>query len=110
MQASRSDIAATTVYALAELHELQRLEIKRARSLPQGSERNQHRQIAKSIKRLLHDPTWMANHARIGDASRACNRCGMPMKHLADLPSFGLHPVERIYRCFSCNNVISAPG
>src|SRR5437016_14188777 len=101
MQSSRSDTAATKVYAMAELYEMQRLEINRARAMPPGPERNQHRQIAKSIRRLLGDPTWVANHARVGDGSRACNRCGMLMKHLDDLPSFGLHRNERIYRCNS---------
>jgi hypothetical protein len=110
MQSSRSDTAATTVYALAELYAMQRLEIKRARAIPPGPERNQHRQIAKSIRRLLGDPTWVSNHAGVGEASRACNRCGVQMKHLADLRSSGLHPTERIYRCYSCNNVISERG
>src|SRR6266702_4131630 len=107
MQSSRSDPAATKVYAMADLYEMQRLEINRARAIPPGPERNQHRQIAKSIRRLLGDPTWLADHAGFGEASRACNRCAMQMKHLADLRSFGLHPAERIYRCFGCNYVIS---
>jgi len=112
MQSSRSNTAATDaaaakVYATAELYEMQRLEITRARAFPPGPERNQHRQIAKSIRRLLGDPAWLANYAGFGEASRACNRCAMPMKHLADLRSSGLHPAERIYRCTNCNNVIS---
>jgi hypothetical protein len=48
--------------------------------------------------------------AYVGDASRSCSRCGMQMRHLADLPSFGLHPTARIYRCYHCNNVISDPN
>jgi hypothetical protein len=107
MQSSRSSSAATKVYATAELYEMQRLELNRARAIPPGSERNQHRQIAKSIRRLLGDPTWLVNHADVGEASRACDRCGMQMKHLADLRSSGLHPAERIYRCHHCNYVIS---
>jgi hypothetical protein len=107
MQSSRSSSAATKVYATAQLYEMQRLELNRARAIPPGSERNQHRQIAKSIRRLLGDPTWLANHANVGEASRACDRCGMQMKHLADLRTSRLHPAERIYRCHHCNYEIS---
>lgn len=105
--ALRPNTVVTKVYAMAELYEMQRLVITHARTIPPGPERNQHRQIAKSIRRLLGDPTWLANHTGFEEVSRVCNRCTMQMKHLADLRSSGVHPAERIYRCYNCNNVIS---
>jgi hypothetical protein len=39
--------------------------------------------------------------------SRACNECGEQMKHLTDLRPFQLHPGKRIFRCYTCNNVVS---
>jgi len=31
------------------------------------------------------------------------------MKHLADLPSIGMHQAQRIFLCYSCHNVIAEP-
>jgi hypothetical protein len=107
MQSSRSETAAAKVYSKAELYEMHRLVITHARTIPLGPERNQQRQIAKSIRRLLGDITWLAEHTGFGEISRACSRCAMQMKHLVDLCSFGFHPAERIYRCYNCNHVIS---
>jgi transposase len=39
--------------------------------------------------------------------SRACNECGEQMKHLTDLRRFQLHSGKRIFRCYTCNNVVS---
>jgi hypothetical protein len=107
--APRPDPAATKVYAIAELYEVRRLVIAHARAAPPGPERNQHRQIARSIRRLFGDPTWLADHTigDLGNKSRPCDRCTMQMTHLADLCSFGIHPAERIYRCYHCNHVVS---
>jgi hypothetical protein len=33
-----------------------------ARSFPPGYERNQHRQIARSLRRLFHDTKWLDAH------------------------------------------------
>jgi hypothetical protein len=103
------DTATTKVYAMAELYEVRRMVIIYARTAPPGPERNQHRQIARSIKRLFGDPTWLANHTtgEPGNISRICDWCAMQMKHLADLRRFGIHPAERIYRCYHCNHVVS---
>jgi hypothetical protein len=108
--ASRPDTAATKIYSMAELNETRRLVITRARTVAPGDpERNQRRQIARSIRRLFDDPMWLAKHTigALGKASWICNRCAMKMQHLADLRSFGAHPAVRIYRCYHCNNVIS---
>lgn len=104
--APKPDTAATKVYAIAELYEVRRMVIAHARTAPPGPERNQHRQIARSIRRLFGDAKWLADHT-IEDLARICDRCTMQMKHLADLCSFGVHPAERIYRCYHCNHVVS---
>jgi hypothetical protein len=107
--APKPDTAATKVFAMAELCEARRLAVSHARTAPPGPERNQHRQIARSIRRLFGDPGWLANHTigDLGEKSRICDRCTMQMKHLADLCSFGVHAAQRIYRCYHCNNVVS---
>ena len=106
---SATSTAATTVYAMAELHELRRSVVKRARTCPPGSERNQQRQIGRSIKRLLGERVWLTDHVSgvPGDAVRMCALCAKPMTHLADLRSFGPRPAERIHRCYTCNHVTS---
>ena len=52
----------TKRYTLAELYELRRVIIKHARSMPPGPARNEHRQIASSMRLLARDGKWLAVH------------------------------------------------
>jgi hypothetical protein len=46
-------------YSFAELKEVRRYVLRRARSLPPGTERNQQRQVASSLRRLFCDDKWL---------------------------------------------------
>ncbi len=50
------------LYSIAELKALRRDILQYARSFPPGSERNQHRQVALSLRRLFKDQKWLAAH------------------------------------------------
>jgi hypothetical protein len=50
------------LYTKAELIELRRNILLYARSFPPGYERNQHRQIALSLRRLFKDAKWLDVH------------------------------------------------
>jgi hypothetical protein len=50
------------LYSKAELIELRRNILLYARSFPPGYERNQHRQVARSLRRLFSDTTWLDAH------------------------------------------------
>jgi hypothetical protein len=49
-------------YTMAELYELRRVIIQHSRSIPPGPVRNEHRQIASSMRSLTRDRTWLAVH------------------------------------------------
>ena len=49
-------------YTMAELYELRRVIIKHSRSIPPGPARNEHRQIATSMRSLSRDRDWLAVH------------------------------------------------
>jgi hypothetical protein len=49
-------------YTMAELYEMRRVIIMHSRTIPPGAERNQHRQIATSIRRLFRNKAWLATH------------------------------------------------
>jgi hypothetical protein len=49
-------------YTMLELYELRRIIIKHSRSIPPGPERNEHRQIANSMRSLSRDKLWLAVH------------------------------------------------
>jgi hypothetical protein len=49
-------------YSLDELKRLRRSMLLYARTFPPGSERNQHRQVAVSLRRLFKDAGWLAAH------------------------------------------------
>jgi len=49
-------------YTMQELYELRRVIIKHSRSIPPGSARNEHRQIARSMRALTRDANWLAVH------------------------------------------------
>jgi hypothetical protein len=50
------------VYSQAELIEQRRNILRYARSFPPGPERNQHWQVASSLRRLFQDEKWLATH------------------------------------------------
>jgi hypothetical protein len=50
------------LYTKAELIELRRNILLYARSFPPGYERNQHWQVARSLRRLFHDTKWLDAH------------------------------------------------
>jgi hypothetical protein len=52
----------TKRYTLAELYELRRVIIKHSRSVSPGPARNEHRQIASSMRSLFKDRAWLAVH------------------------------------------------
>jgi hypothetical protein len=49
-------------YAIAELVEMRRQMLRFSRSVPPGPERNQHLQIAVSLRRLFRDRAWLDAH------------------------------------------------
>jgi len=51
---------------MVELYELRRVIIKHSRSMPPGPARNEHRQIATSMRSLTRDKEWLAAHAVAG--------------------------------------------
>ncbi len=54
------------LYSKAELIELRRNILLYARSFPPGVERNQHRQVARSLQRLFHNAKWLDAHTLEG--------------------------------------------
>jgi len=54
------------LYSTEELVELQRNTLRYARSLPPGAERNQHRQVAMSLRGLFKNKTWLDAHTAEG--------------------------------------------
>jgi hypothetical protein len=50
------------LYSKAELVEHRRNILRYARSFPPGAERNQHRQIAHSLRALFRDSEWLQAH------------------------------------------------
>jgi len=51
------------LYSKAELTEQRRNILRYARSFPRGPERNQHRQIALSLRALFRNERWLDTHA-----------------------------------------------
>jgi hypothetical protein len=49
-------------YTAQEMHDLRRNVVRFARSFPPGPERNQHRQIALSLRALFRNSAWLQNH------------------------------------------------
>jgi hypothetical protein len=52
----------TKRFTMVELYELRRVIIKHSRSIPPGPVRNEHRQIASSMRSLIRDRKWLAAH------------------------------------------------
>jgi hypothetical protein len=59
----------TQLFTLAELSELRGNTLRYARSFPPGPERNQHRQIALSLRALFRNPKWLNAHTVEGSGS-----------------------------------------
>jgi hypothetical protein len=54
------------LYCLDDLIEKRRSILRYARSFPPGSERNQDRQIAESLRELFRNGKWLANNTNQG--------------------------------------------
>jgi hypothetical protein len=52
----------TRRFTLAELYELRRVIIRHSRLIPPGPARNEHPQIAHSMRSLFRDKAWLAVH------------------------------------------------
>ena len=50
------------LYSNAELMEQRRNILRYARLFPPGPQRNQHRQVALSLRALFNDKTWLDTH------------------------------------------------
>jgi hypothetical protein len=53
-------------YCLEELVELRRNTLRYARAFPLGNERNQHRQVAVSLRKLFRGQNWLRTHTLEG--------------------------------------------
>jgi hypothetical protein len=51
---------------MAHFIEMRRNVLRYARTFPPGGERNQHRQIALSLRRLFRNKTWLESHTLDG--------------------------------------------
>jgi hypothetical protein len=49
-------------YTMAELIEIRRNILRYARSIPPGPDRNEHRQVAESLRRLFNNKAWRGAH------------------------------------------------
>ena len=54
------------LYCYEDLVKKRRLILLFARSLPPGTERNSHRQIASSLRRLFRNKQWLATNTNQG--------------------------------------------
>jgi hypothetical protein len=54
------------LYCLDDLIEKRRNILRYARTFPPGTERNQHRQIAASLRVLFRNRNWLANNTNQG--------------------------------------------
>jgi hypothetical protein len=57
---------ADTRREMAYFIELRRSVLRYARTFPPGAERDRHRQIALSLRRLFRNKTWLESHALDG--------------------------------------------
>jgi hypothetical protein len=62
MPSTNRQTVETKRYTMAELYELRRVIIRHSRSIPPGPARNEHRQIASSMRSLFKDKAWLAIH------------------------------------------------
>jgi hypothetical protein len=58
------------LYTIAELVDLRRQMLRFSRSVPPGAERNEHRQIATSLRWLFQNKAWLDAHTVEGSKSR----------------------------------------
>jgi len=54
------------LYSIEELVELRRNTLRYARAFPPGKERNQHRQVAVSLRTLFRGQKWLRAHTLEG--------------------------------------------
>jgi hypothetical protein len=55
-----------TRHTVEELIDLRRSTLRYARSFPPGDERNRHREVATSLRKLFHSDGWLKAHAADG--------------------------------------------
>ncbi|MDB5504187.1 MAG: hypothetical protein JWR89_4089 [Tardiphaga sp.] len=55
-------------FSEVELFDLRRSTLRFARSFPPGPQRNQHRQIALSLRALFRNKTWLSVHSHPSNA------------------------------------------
>jgi hypothetical protein len=91
----------TKRYTMAELYELRRVIIKHSRSIPRGAVRNEHRQIASSMRSLTRDGNWLAVHT-VKDGSNPSNRGLTVQKFFFDMKD-GVPNRDRVGIEFSTN-------
>ena len=60
------------IYSKAEIVEFRRNILRYARKFPPGSERNQHRQIARSLRALFKDKNWLDANTFEGSGTDRC--------------------------------------
>jgi hypothetical protein len=73
-RASKPEAEIAPRYTLAELRHIRRNVLRYARSYPPGPLRNQHRQIASSLHRLLTDAAWLEREGMAGGPDPAIPR------------------------------------
>jgi hypothetical protein len=47
------------------------------------------------------------NPADENDAVRRCEKCNAAMKQLAELPALSIRAAIKVFRCYTCNHVVS---
>ena len=99
-------------YSIAQLVQLRRQILRYARSLPPGSERNERRQIASSLRSLLRNKRWLDAHVVGGchmldthNQGPLCTACGSPTKLTAIEPDALVGQDLRTFTCPRCNMV-----
>jgi hypothetical protein len=68
-------------YSVGELTEPRRYVLRYARSFPPGYERNQHLQVAVSLRRLFRNEKWLRDHVRKRFLTRRIGVRGKQCKH-----------------------------
>jgi hypothetical protein len=44
------------------------------------------------------------------DPMRICEKCNAVMKQLGELPALSIHAAIKVFRCYSCDHVVSEPA
>jgi hypothetical protein len=87
------------LYSVAELVELRRQMLRFSRSIPPGPDRNEHRQIATSLRWLFKNKAWLDAHTVEG--SRKCSELTASLESRASWLRNGPTRMRRLSR--SCS-------